>query len=43
MRERISALGGRLSIGNAASGLRIAAIIPMFGANDDAGADAAAA
>jgi two-component system, NarL family, sensor histidine kinase UhpB len=40
IRERIAALGGKLSIGNAASGLRIAAIIPMFGASD-ASADAA--
>ncbi len=40
MRERISALGGKLSIGNAAAGLRIAAIIPVFGAGE-AGADAA--
>jgi two-component system sensor histidine kinase UhpB len=29
MRERIAALGGRLSIGNAASGIRIAAVIPV--------------
>lgn len=29
MRERIAALGGRLSVGNAASGLRIAAVIPV--------------
>jgi signal transduction histidine kinase len=29
MRERIAALGGRLSIGNAASGIRIAAVIPI--------------
>ena len=28
MRERITALGGLLSIGNAASGIRIAAVIP---------------
>ncbi|MFA5899974.1 MAG: histidine kinase [Hyphomicrobium sp.] len=34
IRERISALGGKLSIGNAASGLRIAAIIPIFGTPD---------
>lgn len=32
--ERISALGGKLSIGNAASGIRIAAIIPIFGSNE---------
>ena len=32
MRERITALGGKLSIGNAASGLRIAAMIPMSAA-----------
>ena len=31
MRERITALGGRLSIGNAASGIRIAAVIPIAG------------
>ncbi|WP_333794275.1 sensor histidine kinase [Hyphomicrobium sp.] len=31
--ERISALGGKLSIGNAASGIRIAAIIPIAGPN----------
>ena len=42
IRERISALGGKLSIGNAAFGLRIAAIIPMFGANE-AGVDPALA
>lgn len=36
MRERISARGGELSIGNAASGIRIAAVIPVApGANDD--------
>jgi two-component system, NarL family, sensor histidine kinase UhpB len=29
IRERIAALGGRLSIGNAASGIRIAAFIPV--------------
>ena len=34
IRERISALGGKLSIGNAASGIRIAAIIPVFGPNE---------
>jgi signal transduction histidine kinase len=34
MRERITALGGRLSIGNAASGIRIAAVIPIAGAYD---------
>lgn len=38
MGERISALGGKLSIGNAASGIRIAAIIPIFGSNE-AGVD----
>jgi signal transduction histidine kinase len=42
IRERISALGGKLSIGNAAAGLRVAAIIPMFGSGD-AGIDAALA
>ena len=42
IRERISALGGKLSIGNAASGLRIAAIIPIFGSNE-AGFDPAPA
>jgi signal transduction histidine kinase len=31
MQERITALGGRLSIGNAASGIRIAAVIPIAG------------
>lgn len=31
MRERISALGGSLSIGKAAKGVRVAAIIPVFG------------
>lgn len=31
MRERISALGGSLSIGKAAKGVRVAAIIPIFG------------
>jgi two-component system, NarL family, sensor histidine kinase UhpB len=35
MRERVTALGGRLSIGNAASGIRIAAVIPVARANDD--------
>ena len=34
MRERITALGGRLSIGNGASGIRIAAVIPIAGSND---------
>ena len=42
MRERITALGGRLSIGNAASGIRIAAVIPIAGANDDVPIGAAA-
>lgn len=32
--ERISALGGKLSIGNAASGIRIAAIIPISASNE---------
>jgi two-component system sensor histidine kinase UhpB len=32
IRERIAALGGRLSIGNAASGIRIAATIPVLAA-----------
>ncbi|HEX2842695.1 sensor histidine kinase [Hyphomicrobium sp.] len=32
--ERISALGGKLQIGNAASGIRITAIIPIFGSNN---------
>jgi two-component system, NarL family, sensor histidine kinase UhpB len=32
IRERIATLGGRLSIGNAASGIRIAATIPMLAA-----------
>jgi two-component system, NarL family, sensor histidine kinase UhpB len=31
MRERISALGGNLSIGKAAKGVRVAAVIPVFG------------
>jgi len=31
MRERISALGGSLSIGKAAKGVRVAAVIPVFG------------
>lgn len=35
IRERITALGGRLSIGNAASGLRIAAVIPVMGSAAD--------
>lgn len=35
VRERVTALGGRLSIGNAASGIRIAAVIPITGSNDD--------
>ena len=34
IRERITALGGRLSIGNAASGIRITAVIPIAGAYD---------
>ena len=42
MRERVTALGGRLSIGNAASGIRIAAVIPIAGANDDVLVGAAA-
>jgi two-component system, NarL family, sensor histidine kinase UhpB len=35
MRERITALGGWLSIGDAASGIRIAAVIPVAGPFDD--------
>jgi two-component system, NarL family, sensor histidine kinase UhpB len=31
MRERISALGGSLSIGGVAKGVRVAAVIPVFG------------
>lgn len=42
MRERISARGGELSIGNAAAGIRIAAVIPVAGANDDAPVETAA-
>lgn len=42
IRERISSLGGKLSISNAASGLRISATIPLFG-QGDAGFDAAMA
>jgi signal transduction histidine kinase len=43
MRERISARGGELSIRNAVSGIRIAAVIPVApGANDDDPAEAAA-
>lgn len=42
IRERISALGGELTIGNAAAGIRIAAIIPIFGSGDS-GVDAALA
>ncbi len=34
MRERIKALGGQLSIGNAASGLRVAAVIPVKDSSD---------
>ena len=32
--ERVSALGGKLSIGNAASGIRVAAIIPLSGSKE---------
>jgi two-component system sensor histidine kinase UhpB len=42
MRERITALGGLLSIGNAASGIRIAAVIPIAASNDDLPVGAAA-
>lgn len=35
IRERVTALGGRLSIGNSASGIRISAVIPIAGSNDD--------
>lgn len=42
IRERISALGGKLSISNAAAGLRISATIPLFGPSDH-GFDAAMA
>jgi len=42
IRERVSALGGKLSISNAAAGLRISATIPLFGASE-AGFDAAIA
>jgi two-component system sensor histidine kinase UhpB len=42
MRERIAALGGRLSIGNAPSGIRIAAVIPLDASNDDPPIGAAA-
>jgi two-component system sensor histidine kinase UhpB len=40
MRERITALGGWLSIGDAASGIRIAAVIPVAGPFDDVPAGA---
>ena len=33
MRERIVALGGQISIGNAASGIRVAALIPVIRSN----------
>lgn len=42
MRERVTALGGRLSIGNAASGIRISAVIPIAHANDEFPVEAAA-
>lgn len=42
IRERVTALGGRLSIVNAASGIRIAAVIPIVGSNDDFPVEAAA-
>ena len=35
MRERIAALGGRLSIANSTAGIRISAVIPLTGSNDD--------
>ncbi len=35
MRERISALGGSLSIGKAAKGVRVAALIPLLGSRGD--------
>lgn len=35
VRERIAALGGRLSIANATAGIRISAVIPLTGSNDD--------
>lgn len=42
MRERIAARGGQLSIDNATAGLRIAAVIPISGSNDDFPVEAAA-